>query len=285
MPAIRGAWLSRCSAWRLLSFAVATGLLMGGAGAATAVADPGSRGSTGHGHSGAGTSSQNSSSVGSGTGNPAGSVAGTPRRTVQEVTSTLGSGRNPGPHASSSTTTQMVLRGTDNRAENQNAGRVAAAPNLIASVPNTVAPLTNVVASFPNPVPPIPKPVTPFTVPVPKPVASGSNVIAALKDTFTSTADPDFISNTTNFGLFTNTSAADPDDHEFVATVFSSAFFTDILTSGADPSGSLGFGQAGVGVPGETVNTLITPFFDFTFAIPVTDPFAGLFTALIPLGF
>jgi hypothetical protein len=285
MPAIRGAWLSRCRAWRLLSFAVATGLLMGGAGAATAVADPGSRGSTGHGHSGAGTSSQNSSSVGGGTGNPAGSVAGTLRRTVQEVTSTLGSRRNPGPHASSGTTTQMVLRGTDDRAENQNAGRVAAAPNLIASVPNTVAPLTNVVASFPNAVPPIPKPVTPFTVPVPKPVTSGSTVIGALKDNLTSTADPDFITHTTNFGLFTNTSAADPDDNQFVATVFSTAFFTDVLTSGADPSGSLGFGQTGVGVPGQTVNTLITPFFDFSLAIPVTDPFAALFTALIPLGF
>jgi hypothetical protein len=100
-----------------------------------------------------------------------------------------------------------------------------------------------------------------------------------------SASDPDFISNTMNFfGLFANTAAADPDDH-FNADVTSLPFFTDILTSGTDPSGSLGFGAAGVGVAGETVNTLETPFFNATFAIPVTDPFAGLFTALIPLGF
>jgi len=88
------------------------------------------------------------------------------------------------------------------------------------------------------------------------------------------------------FGLFANTAAADPDDH-FNADVTSLPFFTDILTSGADPSGSLGFGKAGVGVPGQTVNTLVSPVFPFldsTIAIPVTDPFAALFTALIPFG-
>jgi hypothetical protein len=101
-------------------------------------------------------------------------------------------------------------------------------------------------------------------------------------------ADTDFLSNTMNFGLFTDTAAADPDDHEFVANVISNPFFTDILTSGADPSDSLGFGTAGIGVAGETVNTFestMFPFLDSTFTLPFTDPLAELFTALIPFGF
>lgn len=100
--------------------------------------------------------------------------------------------------------------------------------------------------------------------------------------------DTDFISNTMNFGLFTDTVAADPDDNEFVANVISNPMFTDILTSGADPSDSLGFGAAGVGVAGETVNTFestMFPFLDSTFALPFTDPLAEIFTALIPFGF
>jgi hypothetical protein len=101
-------------------------------------------------------------------------------------------------------------------------------------------------------------------------------------DDITPASDTDFISSpTTNFGLFSNTSFADPDDNHFVATVFSSPLFTDILTSGADPS-------RGLGVPGETVNTFespVFPFLDSTIAIPITDPFAELFTALLPFGF
>jgi hypothetical protein len=305
----------RCRASRLVPFAVATGLLMGGAGGATAVADPGSSGSTGHGQSGAGGSGQASSSVGSRAGNPAGSVAGTLRTTVRQVTSAFGSGRNPGQQASSGATTQIGqigLRGTDNTQGKHNAGLAAAVPNVVASVPNVVAavpnavapilnlgtPVTNVVPSVPNlvtpvtnVVPSVPSLLTLVTnavgVSVPSAGASGPNAIAAVQNTLTST-DPDFISHTTNFGLFTNTSAADPDDHEFVATVFQSPFATDILTSGADPSGSLGFGQTGVGVPGKTVNTLqspVFPFLDSTFALPFTDPLAPLFTALIPFGF
>jgi hypothetical protein len=93
-----------------------------------------------------------------------------------------------------------------------------------------------------------------------------------------------------NFGLFTDQSFADPDDNEFVATVIQSQplGFTDILTSGADPSDGIGFGAVGIGVAGETVNTFIDPSdpaLDSTFTLPFTDPFAELFTALLPLGF
>ena len=103
-------------------------------------------------------------------------------------------------------------------------------------------------------------------------------------------SDPDFMTSPTIsfFGLFSNTSFADPDDSEFVATVFATPFFTDILTSGADPSGSVGFGSAGVGVAGETVNTIespVFPFLDTTIAIPVTDPLASIFTMFLPFGF
>ena len=95
-----------------------------------------------------------------------------------------------------------------------------------------------------------------------------------------------------NFGFFFDQSFADPDDNEFVATVLSNQFFTDVLTSGADPSDSLaGFGvpgDTGIGVAGETVNTFTVPSdpaLDFTFSLPLTDPLAQLFTELLPLGF
>jgi hypothetical protein len=60
------------------------------------------------------------------------------------------------------------------------------------------------------------------------------------------------------------------------------------LTSGADPSDGVGFGAAGIGVAGETVNTFIDPSdpaLDFTTMLPFTDPLAQLFTELLPFGF
>ncbi len=93
--------------------------------------------------------------------------------------------------------------------------------------------------------------------------------------------DPDFMSQTTNFGFLTNTSVADPDDNNFVATTFTSPFFTDTLTSGFEPT-------LGLGRPGQTVNTFqspVLPFLNSSFALPVTDPLAPVFTALLPLGF
>lgn len=108
-------------------------------------------------------------------------------------------------------------------------------------------------------------------------------------------ADTDFMTGPLqNFGLFTNQSFADPGDNEFVATVFQgpmfngSPLFTDVLTSGADPSDGVGFGATGIGEVGETVNTFIVPsdpMLDSTMELPFTDPLAQLFTALLPFGF
>jgi hypothetical protein len=100
-----------------------------------------------------------------------------------------------------------------------------------------------------------------------------------------SAVDPGFISSTHDFGLFSTTSAADPDDNNFVAFVFESPIFTFVLTSGADPEDNLGFGAASTGVAGQTVGTFISPFLNFSIAIPIEDPFAELFTELVRLGF
>jgi hypothetical protein len=112
-------------------------------------------------------------------------------------------------------------------------------------------------------------------------------------DDLTPGVDTDFMTGPLqNFGLFTDQSFADPGDNEFVATVISNQFFTDVLTSGADPSDSLASfgvpGDAGIGVVGDTVDTFIVPSdpaLDFSFSLPFTDPLAELFTALLPLGF
>ena len=96
--------------------------------------------------------------------------------------------------------------------------------------------------------------------------------------------DPGFISSTKNFGLFSVTSAGDPDDNNFVAVVLTTPLFINILTSGADPEDNLGFGAASTGIAGNTVNTFLSPFLNFSLAIPVEDPFAELFIRLIRLG-
>jgi len=38
-------------------------------------------------------------------------------------------------------------------------------------------------------------------------------------------------------------------------------------------------------VAGQTVNTFMSPFLNFSIAIPIEDPFAKLFTALVRAGF
>jgi hypothetical protein len=102
----------------------------------------------------------------------------------------------------------------------------------------------------------------------------------------TSAADPDFITSTHGFfGLFSVTSAADPDDNHYVAFVLRTPDFTNVLTSGTDPEDNLGFGAASIGVAGHTVNTFISPFLTFSIGIPIEDPFAELFTALVRAGF
>jgi hypothetical protein len=118
-------------------------------------------------------------------------------------------------------------------------------------------------------------------------------------DDVTPGVDTDFMAGPLqNFGLFTDQSFADPDDSEFVATVIQSQQlgFTDILTSGADPSDGIATfvpglpDDVGVGMVGDTVNTFIDPSDPaldsaFSFTLPFTDPLAELFTALLPLGF
>ncbi|KZS84110.1 hypothetical protein A4G31_18205 [Mycobacterium persicum] len=94
-------------------------------------------------------------------------------------------------------------------------------------------------------------------------------------------SDPDLMSQTTNFGLFTSTALADPDDNNFVGLVISSPLFTNTLTSGFEPT-------LGLGAPGQTINTFrspVLPFLNSSLALPVTDPLAPLITALLPLGF
>jgi hypothetical protein len=92
-------------------------------------------------------------------------------------------------------------------------------------------------------------------------------------------SDPDLMFQTTNFGLFTNTSVADPDAH-YDATVFSNPNFTATVTSGFERT-------LGAGVPGQTLLTFqspVAPFLNGGIALPVTDPLFRVFTALLPLG-
>lgn len=94
--------------------------------------------------------------------------------------------------------------------------------------------------------------------------------------------DPDLMRQITNFGsLLSTTALADPDDNNFVATTISSPLFTAMVTSGAEPT-------LGLGAPGQTILTFqspVAPFLNSSLALPVTDPLAPLFTALLPLGF
>jgi hypothetical protein len=94
-------------------------------------------------------------------------------------------------------------------------------------------------------------------------------------------SDPDLKSQVTNFGPFTATSLSDPDDHYFDSTSFSDPpLFTDTLTSGFEPT-------LGLGAPRQTINMFqspVLPFLNSSFALPVTDPLARLFWALLPLG-
>jgi PPE-repeat protein len=98
--------------------------------------------------------------------------------------------------------------------------------------------------------------------------------------TFPVPGDPNFGIQTSNFGLFSTTSASDPDDH-YVATRISTPLFTGNVTSGFERTLSLG-------APGQTILTFqspVAPALNGGIALPVTDPLAPLFGALLPLGF
>jgi hypothetical protein len=89
------------------------------------------------------------------------------------------------------------------------------------------------------------------------------------------------LSQTTNFGPITSTSFADPASNNFVAETLSSPVFSATVTSGAEPA-------LGLGSPGRTIlafQSPVVPFLNGSIALPVTDPLAPLFTALLPLGF
>jgi len=105
--------------------------------------------------------------------------------------------------------------------------------------------------------------------------------------------DADFMDHITKFGPLTEIAAADPDEH-FDALVLSGPGFTDVLTSGIDPSDQLATLVSGLpadvtaGTVDVTVNTFedsMNPALDSTFTIPFTDPLTELWVALLPLGF
>ena len=84
---------------------------------------------------------------------------------------------------------------------------------------------------------------------------------------------------TTTFGSLSKIYTVDPDDH-YVAVRYSTPPFTFGATSGFEET-------QGVGVPGQTILTFqspVAPFLNSSIALPVTDPIAPLFTALLPLG-
>ncbi len=93
--------------------------------------------------------------------------------------------------------------------------------------------------------------------------------------------DPDLMSQTTNLGPLSTTAIVDPDENNFVETIIKTPLFTDTVTSGAESA-------LGLGAPGKTINTLespVLPFLNSSFTLPVTDPLAPLFVALLPVGF
>ena len=93
--------------------------------------------------------------------------------------------------------------------------------------------------------------------------------------------DPFFESQTQNIGPLTITAIGDSADNNFVALKVTSPFFNDTLTSGFEPA-------TGMGMPGQTINNFqspVLPFLNSGIALPVTDPLAPLFIALLPLGF
>jgi hypothetical protein len=113
-------------------------------------------------------------------------------------------------------------------------------------------------------------------------LATGPVAHACSAEDPTTLCDPNLLSSPAlELGQFTNQSFADPGDNEFVETLFTGPNFTDVLTSGADPS-------LDAGVAGETINVFIDPSdpaLDSTIVLPFTDPLAQLFTELLPLGF
>jgi hypothetical protein len=173
---------------------LSTGLFIGGAGSAIAVAEPGSGGSSTHGHDGAHGPSLGSSPAGRTASSPAGgpggltasSPAGGPggltdtlRKTVQSGTSTLGS--VPKPEQPRSTVAKIPA----NEPGAPSIDEQKKDSDLVAAVPNPIAPVTDVVAPVNKAVAPVTDAVAPATnavTPVPDVVAPVPDVVAPVPD-------------------------------------------------------------------------------------------------------
>jgi hypothetical protein len=101
----------------------------------------------------------------------------------------------------------------------------------------------------------------------------------------------------TTLGQYSDVAAADPAD-DWNAMVLQGPGFTDVLTSGNDPSDGLATlpGLSDIsssvleGMSGMTVNTFIDPSDPaldsaFSFTLPFTDPLVGVWDFFLPLGF
>jgi hypothetical protein len=99
----------------------------------------------------------------------------------------------------------------------------------------------------------------------------------------------------TTLGPFTDVAATDP-AYNWDAMVLQGPGFTDVLTSGYDPTDGLATvpGLSDIsssvleGTAGVTVNTFIDtsdPALDSAFTIPFTDPLIDVWTFFLPLGF
>ena len=125
---------------------LAAGLLMASAGGAVAVADPDSSGSAAPGDGGTNASGQGGTTARS----PVGDVTGTLRETIQRVTSTLGSGRQPGQqpfHRREKPGGRAWRHGYHGREVGPGPRR--AVPNVVAPVPDAVAPVPDGRRRFP----------------------------------------------------------------------------------------------------------------------------------------
>ena len=135
---------------------LATGLFLGGAGGAIAVAAADSNGSNTHSHDGANGSSQGSSPASRVSSLPS-SITNTVRETLQGVTTKLGSGPKSGLQASTGVTGPQTLPGGTNITGPQNE------PNPVAAVPNPGKQVPNPVAQIPNAAAPVTKVFAPPT--------------------------------------------------------------------------------------------------------------------------
>ena len=167
---------------------LAAGLLMASAGGAVAVADSDSSGSAAPGDGGTNASAQGGTTARS----PVGDVTGTLRETIQRVSSTLGSGRQPGQqpfHRREKPGGRAWRHGHHGREVGPGPRR--AVPN-VAPVPVAVAPVPVAVAPVPVAVAPVPDAAArrfPMRAAlVPNLVGPVSDVIAPVQDMLTSVA-------------------------------------------------------------------------------------------------